>query len=96
MCALEALRQDCWIRLRFHDAHSPTLDFQECIEDLDRLTRAGKRSTRMTPRTLIYGAMVLVDHRLMQLSANGGQRAAETLLAWVGRLLGYRVDSRFA
>ena len=47
--------------VRFHDAHRPALDFQEYIEDLDRLTRAGKLTARMTPRTLIYGAMVLVD-----------------------------------
>jgi mannose-6-phosphate isomerase-like protein (cupin superfamily) len=77
--------------VRFHDAHYPALDFQEYIEDLDRLTRFGRLSTRMTARTLIYGAMVLVEHRPMQLSANPAQRAAETLLASVGRLLGYRV-----
>ena len=39
------------VTVRFHDAHRPLLDFQEYIEDLDRLTRSGKLSTRMTPRT---------------------------------------------
>jgi hypothetical protein len=29
----------------------------------------------MTPRTLIYGAIALVDHPPMQLSASSGQRA---------------------
>ena len=49
--------------------------FGKSIEDLDRLTQSGKLSTRMTPRTLIYGAIALVDHRPMQLSASSGQRA---------------------
>ena len=75
----------------FHDAHRPALDFQEYIEDLDRLTRAGKLTARMTARTLIYGAMVLVDHRPMQLTASPAQRAAESVLAGLGTLLGYRV-----
>ena len=79
--------------VRFHDAHSPALDFEEYIEDLDRLTRSGRLSPRMTPRTLIYGAMVLVDHRPMQLSANAAQRVAETVLAFVGRVVGFRVAS---
>ena len=47
----------------------------------------------MTLRTLIYGAMVLVDHRPMQLSANAGQRAAASVLAALGTWLGYRVHS---
>ena len=76
--------------VRVRDTHSPALDFQDYIEDLDALTRSGKLSTRMTPRTLIYGAMVLVAHRPMQLTANPGQRAAESILATVGHLLGYR------
>ena len=77
--------------VRFHDTHRPALDFQDYIEDLDRLTRSGKLSARMTPRTLIYGAMVLVDHRPMQLTASVGQRAAEPVLAALGKLLGYRI-----
>ena len=77
--------------VRFRDGHRPALDFQEYIEDLDRLTRAGKLTARMTPRTMIYGAMVLVDHRPMQLTANIGQRAAESVLAALGTLLGYRI-----
>jgi quercetin dioxygenase-like cupin family protein len=77
--------------VRFHDGHRPALDFREYIQDLDRLTRSGKLTARMTPRTLIYGAMVLVEHRPMQLTASVGQRAAAPLLAALGRLLGYRI-----
>ena len=76
--------------VRVRDTHSPALDFQEYIEDLNTLTRAGKLSIRMTPRTLIHGAMVLVAHRPMQLTANPAQRAAESILATIGYLLGYR------
>lgn len=77
--------------VRFRDVHRPALDFQEYIEDLDALRAAGKLTTAMTPRTLIHGAMVLVDHRPMQVTASAAQRAAETVLARIGRLLGYRV-----
>lgn len=80
--------------VRFRDVHLPALDFHEYIEDLDRLRASGKLSTRMTPRTLIYGAMVLVAHRPMQLSASAPQRAAESVLAIIGRALGYRVPTR--
>jgi sensor domain CHASE-containing protein len=70
--------------VRFHDAHRPALDFEEYIEDLDRLTRAGKLTTRMTARTLVYGATVLVEHRPMQLTASPAQRAGESVLAALG------------
>ena len=69
------------------------IDAGHYIEDLDRLTSSGRLSTRLTLRTLIYGAMVLVDHRPMQVGANAAQRAAGTLLAKTGRLLGYTVHS---
>lgn len=72
----------------FHDVHEPALDFQEYIEDLGRLARAGKLSERMSPRTMLHGATVLVAHRPMQISASPVQRVAETLLAAVGRLVG--------
>lgn len=77
--------------VRFHDTHVPALDFQQYIEDLDRLAASGCLTSRMTPRTLIYGAMALTGHRPMQLSASAVQRAIESLLASVGRRLGYRL-----
>jgi mannose-6-phosphate isomerase-like protein (cupin superfamily) len=75
--------------VRFRDVHEPALDFQEYIEALDRLSAAGKITRRMTPSTLIHGAMVLRRHRTTQLSASPAQRAAETVLSLVGRALGY-------
>jgi quercetin dioxygenase-like cupin family protein len=80
--------------VRVHDTHRPALDFQEYIEDLDMLTRSGKLSARVTPRTLIYGSMVLAAHRPMQLTANPAQRGAESILASIGRLLGHRIATR--
>jgi quercetin dioxygenase-like cupin family protein len=76
--------------VRFRDVHEPALDFQEYIEALHRQAAAGRMTSRMTPSTLIHGAMVLRQHRTSQLSASPAQRAAETVLSRVGRALGYR------
>jgi len=76
--------------VRFRDVHEPALDFQEYIEALHRQTAAGKMTSRMTPSTLIHGAMVLRRHRTTQLSASPAQRMAETVLSGIGQALGYR------
>jgi quercetin dioxygenase-like cupin family protein len=76
--------------VRFRDSHEPALDFQDYIEALDRQAAAGKLTARMTPSTLIHGAMVLRQHRTTQLSAGRAQRAGETVLTLLGRALGYR------
>jgi quercetin dioxygenase-like cupin family protein len=78
--------------VRFRDVHEPALDFQDYIEDLHRQAAAGKITGRMTPSTLIHGAMVLHGHRTTQLSASPVQRAAETALSLVGRALRLRTD----
>ena len=77
--------------VRFRDVHEPALDFQEYIEDLHRLATAGKISARMTPSTLLHGAMLLRDHRTTQVSASPVQRAAETGLSLIGRAVGVGV-----
>jgi mannose-6-phosphate isomerase-like protein (cupin superfamily) len=76
--------------VRFRDVHEPALDFQEYIEHLHRQATAGKITSRMTPSTLIHGAMVLHQHRTTQLSASPVQRSAETVLSLIGRTLGFR------
>jgi mannose-6-phosphate isomerase-like protein (cupin superfamily) len=76
--------------VRFRDIHEPALDFQDYIEALHRQAIAGKMTSRMTPSTVVYGAMVLRQHRTTQLSASPAQRAAETVLSLVGRVLGRR------
>jgi mannose-6-phosphate isomerase-like protein (cupin superfamily) len=76
--------------VRFRDFHQPALDFQDYIEALHRQAAAGRITSRITPSTLIRGAMILRQHRTTQLSASPVQRAAETALSLVGRALGYR------
>jgi mannose-6-phosphate isomerase-like protein (cupin superfamily) len=89
---VHTLRNRSGREVRFADVHEPALDFQEYIEALHRQAAAGKITRRLTPSTLIHGAMVLRRHRTTQLSASRGQRAAETALSLVGRALGYRTD----
>jgi mannose-6-phosphate isomerase-like protein (cupin superfamily) len=88
---VHTLRNRSSDNVRFRDVHEPALDFQEYIEALHRQAAAGKMTSRMTPSTLIHGAMVLRRHRTTQLSASRTQRTAENLLSGVGRALGYRV-----
>jgi quercetin dioxygenase-like cupin family protein len=76
--------------VRVRDVHVPALDFQDYMEELHRLTETGKVKSLRNPSSLIHLSMVLRDHRPMQLTASKLQRAGESLLALVGRLLGYR------
>lgn len=77
--------------VRVRDVHVPALDFERYLETLDRLVRDGRITSLRNPRGLIHGAMVLVDHRADQLTASRGQRAGESILAGLGRLLGHRI-----
>ena len=77
--------------VRVLDVHIPALDFQDYMEDLHRLTEAGKITSLRSPRSLIYLAMVLREHRTTQLTASRLQRGAESALAGLGKLLGMRV-----
>jgi hypothetical protein len=61
------------------------------MEDLHRLTVAGKITSLRSPRSLVYMATVLHEHRTTQLTASRPQRIAESALAGLGRLLGVRV-----
>lgn len=76
--------------VRIKDVHVPALDFQDYIEKLHRLARAGKVTSLRSPSTLIYLSMILCEHRGTQVTAGALQRAVESLLARIGRLLGHR------
>lgn len=78
--------------VRFRDIHTPALDFQQYMETLDRLTQAGELAGGAKVSSLIYGAMVLRRYRSTQVSASLARRAAESVLALLGRALGYKVD----
>jgi quercetin dioxygenase-like cupin family protein len=86
---VHTLRNRSAQRVRFRNAHEPALNFQQYIEALDRLTAAGKLTSRRNLSTLLHGALVLRQHRTTQLSASAAQRAAENVLALVARTLGY-------
>jgi quercetin dioxygenase-like cupin family protein len=77
--------------VRVLDIHIPALDFQDYMEDLHRLTEAGKITSLRSPRSLIYLATVLREHRTTQLTASGLQRTGESMLAGMGKLLRMRV-----
>lgn len=76
--------------VRVLDVHIPALDFQDYMQDLHRLTDAGKITSLRSPRSLIYLATVLREHRTTQLTASRFQRIAESALAGLGKLLGMR------
>jgi quercetin dioxygenase-like cupin family protein len=89
---VHTLRNESDDVVRFRDVHVPALDFQDYIEALHRQAAEGAITSRMTPSTLIHGAMVLRQHRTTQVSSGTPQRAAETALSLIGRILGYRAD----
>jgi quercetin dioxygenase-like cupin family protein len=78
--------------VRVLDVHIPALDFQSYMEDLQRLTEAGKITSLRSPRSLVYLATVLREHRTTQLTASRAQRIAESALAGVGKVL--RISTR--
>jgi mannose-6-phosphate isomerase-like protein (cupin superfamily) len=76
--------------VRFLNVHRPALAFQEHLETLDRLVRAGKIRSLKDPRSLIHMCMSAVEHRsdVTVKPPYGVVRA----LAFIGRRLGYRLD----
>jgi hypothetical protein len=76
--------------VRVLDVHIPAFDFQDYMMDLHRLTEAGKITSLRNPRSVIYLATVLHEHRTTQLTASRPQRIAESALAGLGKLLRMR------
>jgi quercetin dioxygenase-like cupin family protein len=77
--------------VRVRDVHVPALDFQEYMQQLSSLTESGKVTSLKSPSSLMHLAMVVRAHRPTQLMASRAQRLGETVLASLGRLLGYRL-----
>jgi len=76
--------------VRFVNVHSPALAFQEHLETLDRLVRAGKVKGLKDPRSLIHMSMSAVEHR-----SDVTVKPPYWLirgLAFLGRRLGYTLD----
>ena len=76
--------------VRVLDVHIPALDFQDYMMDLHRLNEEGKITSLRSPRSLMYLATVLRNHRTTQLTAGRPQRIAESALAGLGRLFRVR------
>jgi quercetin dioxygenase-like cupin family protein len=79
--------------VRVRDVHVPALDFQEYMEQLHTLVETGKVTSVKNPSSLIRLSMVVRAHRPMQLTASRLQRVGETVLAVLGRLLGFRIPA---
>jgi quercetin dioxygenase-like cupin family protein len=79
--------------LRVRDVHVPALDFQDYMEQLSALTETGKVTSLRSPSSLIHLAMVVRAHRPMQITASRLQRAGESVLASLGRVLGFRLPN---
>jgi hypothetical protein len=78
------------VPVRFFNVHRPALTFQEHLETLDRLSRAGKIRGIKDPRSLIYMSMSGVEHR-----PDVPVKPAYWLvrgLAFIGRRLGYTLN----
>lgn len=75
---------------RFLNVHRPALAFQEHLETLDRLIRAGKIRGTKDPRSLIYMSMSAAEHR-PDVAVKPPQWVIQGL-AFIGRCLGYRLD----
>lgn len=88
---VHTLRNSTKEDVRVLDVHIPALDFEGYMQDLHRLAEAGKITSLRSPRSLLYLAMVLQEHRTTQLTASRLQRSAESALAGLGKLLGMRV-----
>ncbi len=61
--AVHAFRNASDAPVRFLNVHRPALAFQEYLETLDRLSRAGKIRGTKDPRSLIYLSLAAAEHR---------------------------------
>ena len=76
--------------VRFISRHSPALGFQDHLETVHRLIRAGKVRGPNDPRSVIYMCMSAVKHE-PDVPVKPPQWLVRTL-ATVGRRLGWQLD----
>lgn len=88
--AVHGFRNTSEASVRFLNVHRPALAFQEHLETLDRLTRAGKIRGTKDLRSLIYMSMSATEHR-PDVTVKPPPWVAKAL-AFVGRRLGYTLD----
>jgi quercetin dioxygenase-like cupin family protein len=88
--AVHGFRNTSGTSVRFVNIHRPALGFQEHLETVDRLTRAGKVRGTKDIRSLIYLSMSAVEHE-PDVPVRPPHLAIKTLAA-IGRRLGFRLD----
>lgn len=76
--------------VRFMNVHRPALEFQDHLETLDRLAKAGKIKGVKDPRSLIYMSMSSVEHQ-PDVAVKPPQWLVRGL-AFIGRRLRFRLD----
>jgi mannose-6-phosphate isomerase-like protein (cupin superfamily) len=87
---VHAVRNPSETPVRFLNVHRPALSFQEYLETLDRLIRAGKVKGLKGLRSGIYVSMAAVENGI-----SGTVKPPQWLiraLAFIGRRLGYTLD----
>ena len=88
--AVHAWRNASPAPLRFLNVHRPAGGFQEHIEMLDRLVKAGKVRGTKDPRSLMYMCMSGVRYR-PDVTVKPPQLVVNSM-AWLGRRLGYTLE----
>lgn len=88
--AVHGFRNASEAPVRFVNVHRPALAFQEHLETLDRLSRAGKIRGTKDPRSLIYMSMSGVEHR-PDVAVKPPQWVIRAF-AFIGRRLGYTLN----
>jgi quercetin dioxygenase-like cupin family protein len=88
--AVHAFRNATETPVRFLNMHRPALTFQEFLETLDRLIRAGKVKGLKNLRSGIYVSMAAVEH-----NTSVAMKPPQMLirgLAFIGRRLGFTLE----
>lgn len=88
--AVHAWRNSRGSAVRFRNVHRPALGFQDHLETLDRLVRAGKIRGTRDPRSVIHMCMSAVRHR-PDVAVKPPQWVVG-LMARIGRRLGFSLD----
>jgi mannose-6-phosphate isomerase-like protein (cupin superfamily) len=87
---VHAVRNPSETPVRFLNVHRPALSFQEYLETLDRLIRAGKVKGLKGLRSGIYVSMAAVEHGI-----SGTVKPPQWLIrgfAFIGRRLGLKLE----
>ena len=76
--------------MRFLNEHRPALRFEEYFRTVHRLAEAGEISGAFDVRGVLYACVLMKEYDDTMRPAGGMQHALISVLAAVGRLLGYK------